>query len=132
MKSRLDQAGGAAVLIGIGLIFLLNIGFWPWILFVVAVPAFLHGISDGGVSGGLKAAVWLLGLGVIALFDLWWPGILILVGISILVETLFKDMDDDEEIIGKRKAKPKRGLPIPDDEEWDEPELYTASRRDDT
>lgn len=31
------------------------------------------------------AAVWLIGLGVFLLFDLVWPGILILIGISLIV-----------------------------------------------
>jgi hypothetical protein len=31
------------------------------------------------------AAVWLIGLGVLFLFDLFWPGILILIGISLIV-----------------------------------------------
>jgi len=118
MNARLDQVGGAAVLIGIGLIFLLDISFWPWILFVVAIPAFLHGLSEGGGAyAGIKGAVWLVGLGLIALLDIWWPGILILIGVSILVETLFKPSEMDEKL--KRGGKPKRGLPVPDeDEEW--------------
>ena len=116
MKSRLDQAGGAFVLIGIGLIFLLGLSVWPWILFVVAAPAVLHGLGGGGVWGGLKARVGLIGLGVIALLDIWWPGILILIGVSILVETLARPAAAAE----KAKRKPKRGLPLPEAEEWDE------------
>ncbi len=58
MSSRLENAGGAIVLIGIGLIFLLDINFWPWILFVVAVPALLGGIAKDGDVGGLAGALW--------------------------------------------------------------------------
>lgn len=116
MKSRLDQATGALLLIGIGLIFWLNIDVWPWILFVVAVPAFLRGIGEGDVGAGLKPAVWLVGLGVIAWLDIWWPGILILVGFSILVEKMVEPSFIGE----KAKRKPKRGLPLPEDEEWEE------------
>lgn len=36
----------------------------------------------------INAAVWLIGLGILWLTDLWWPGILILVGISMLVQTM--------------------------------------------
>ncbi|NLE51217.1 MAG: hypothetical protein GX613_07400 [Chloroflexi bacterium] len=115
MNARLDQAAGAFVLIGLGLIFLLDISFWPWIMFVVAIPAFLHGLTEDGTWGGVKGAIWLVGIGVIALLDVWWPGILILIGVSMLAETLVKPSLVEE----KAKRKPKRGLPVPDeDEEW--------------
>lgn len=115
MGSRWENAGGAIVLIGIGLIFLLGIGFWPWILFVVAVPALLGGIARGGLWAGMQGAVWLVGIGVIALFNIWWPGILILIGISMLVGMVEKPPVFDE------KRKRKRGLPVPD-EMYDEDE----------
>lgn len=111
MSSRLENAGGAIVLIGIGLIFLLDINFWPWILFVVAVPALLGGIAKDGLWAGLQGALWLVGIGVIALLDIWWPGILILIGISMLVGTIEKPPVFDE--------KRKRGLPVPEDEDED-------------
>src|SRR5690606_41577496 len=110
MNARLDQVGGAAVLIGIGLIFLLDISFWPWILVGVAIPAFLHGLSEGGGAyAGLKGALWLVGLGLIALLDSWWPGILSLVGVSILGETLPKPTAMDETL--KRGGAPQPGPP---------------------
>jgi len=115
MKSRLDNAGGAFVLIGLGVIFLLGLGFWPWILFVVAVPTLLSGLSSGKPWDGVQGAVWLVGFGVIALLGIWWPGILILAGISILIGMI----EPPQLLGGRRKRKPKRGLPLPDDEdEW--------------
>jgi hypothetical protein len=38
----------------------------------------------------IQAAIWLLGLGILFLTDWFWPGILILIGLSILVNTLYK------------------------------------------
>jgi hypothetical protein len=42
----------------------------------------------GGPRRGVNAAIWLIGLGFLALTGNWWPGILILVGISLLVSGL--------------------------------------------
>jgi hypothetical protein len=49
--------------------------------------------------GRFHAAIWLIGLAVLAITDKWWPGILILVVISVLLETAVKrgdQVDDDE------------------------------------
>ncbi len=46
--------------------------------------------------GQVQAVVWLIGLAVLAVTDWWWPGILILVVISILLETGGKTGDQGE------------------------------------
>jgi hypothetical protein len=38
----------------------------------------------------IRLAIWLIGLGLIWFTNQWWPGILILLGISMLVDRLFK------------------------------------------
>lgn len=38
----------------------------------------------------LQAGIWLVGLGFLFLTDTFWPGILILVGLSILIDSLYK------------------------------------------
>lgn len=43
-----------------------------------------------GSWGSIQAVIWLLGLAVIAWQDWWWPGILILVAISVLYEAMIK------------------------------------------
>jgi hypothetical protein len=43
--------------------------------------------------GRYHAALWLVGLAVLAVTDSWWPGILILVAISILLESAVKRGD---------------------------------------
>ena len=45
----------------------------------------------GGFSiewGGLQGGIWLIGIAVLAVTGRWWPGIMVLVGISALVGTL--------------------------------------------
>jgi hypothetical protein len=43
-----------------------------------------------GSWGSIQAVIWLLGLAVIAWQDWWWPGILILVAISVLYDALIR------------------------------------------
>ncbi len=39
----------------------------------------------------INAGIWLIGLGILFLFNFFWPGILILVGITMLVNALVPD-----------------------------------------
>ncbi|NMB59720.1 MAG: hypothetical protein GYA12_11155 [Chloroflexi bacterium] len=45
-----------------------------------------------GGWGSLQAVIWLLGLAVIAWQGWWWPGILILVAISVLYEAVIEQI----------------------------------------
>lgn len=47
-------------------------------------------------TANVNAAVWLIGLGILWLTNLWWPGILILVGLSMLVQVLVSSGIDKE------------------------------------
>jgi hypothetical protein len=38
----------------------------------------------------LQAAIWLIGLAILALYDWWWPGILVLVAVSMLSQGLIQ------------------------------------------
>ncbi len=43
----------------------------------------------------VQSGVWLIGLGILFLLDAFWPGILILIGLSMLVQSL---MPEEEEL----------------------------------
>lgn len=43
-----------------------------------------------GPGRAVHAAVWLIGLAILAIFDWWWPGILVLVAISGLYEAYLR------------------------------------------
>lgn len=43
-----------------------------------------------GPSRALHAAIWLIGLAILAIFNWWWPGILVLVAISGLFEAYLR------------------------------------------
>jgi hypothetical protein len=47
-----------------------------------------HGFSHRG-GNPLQGAIWLIGLGVLMLWGHWWPGILVLVGLSIIMKAVF-------------------------------------------
>ncbi len=40
----------------------------------------------------LQAAIWLIGLAILALNDWWWPGILVLVAVSMICQALIQFM----------------------------------------
>jgi DNA-directed RNA polymerase subunit RPC12/RpoP len=69
--------------------------------------------------GQFHAALWLVGLAVLAITDNWWPGILILVAISILLESAVKrgdqsngDVEEPKTVIDEKpevtRASPPR------------------------
>ena len=41
--------------------------------------------SGAGMWGAISGAVFIIGLGILWLFDIFWPGILILIGLMILI-----------------------------------------------
>lgn len=59
----------------------------------------------------IYVGLWLIGLGVLFLTDLFWPGILILVGLSMLVSVLFPA---ERENIQAAEAKDRRSQPRSD------------------
>ena len=101
----LDGMSGGILLIGLGVLFLVNsIPFFPWILLVVGLASLPGSIAREGLWAGLQGFVWLGGLAVLFATGLLWPGILILIGLSTLAGALVRPPTE-------RKRKAKRGLP---------------------
>ena len=91
MKSRSALYGtlsGGLLLIGIGLIFLLRMPFFPTILAVLGLSSILAGLATGRGWHGLQGGIWLVGLFFLFHFDVFLPGILILIGVSALIGAL--------------------------------------------
>ena len=93
-KQKASQTSTAVFLIGLGLVFLLNLGVWPFIMFVIAAALMASEYFDDGhidtrSSKSIGAAVCVV-IGVLGLVNLniaWggiWPIILILVGVYLL------------------------------------------------
>ena len=55
---------------------------------LIGISALISGLQSGhGWErwGGLQGAIWTLGIAVVAIFNWWWPGMLVLVGLSAIV-----------------------------------------------
>ncbi|NMB55828.1 MAG: hypothetical protein GYA15_14125 [Leptolinea sp.] len=62
------------------------------------------------LSGGwesVHAALWLIGLAIIAWQGWWWPGILVLVALSVLFEAVIKKIAPDAFVIVKKDEENK-------------------------
>jgi len=82
----LKAVSGGIFLIGLGLLFLIpGIGIWPWILAVIGVAGLPAALSENKGWAGWQGFFWMIGLAVLFYTGLWWPGILILIGISTIL-----------------------------------------------
>jgi hypothetical protein len=83
-KDRAGKLSGAVFMIGLGLLFLLKVEFFPGIMFVLAATSLASGLGEKNLGGGLQGAVWLAGIGLFfsGLFSV--PLLFILIGLSSL------------------------------------------------
>lgn len=109
-KSKLEGASGGIILIGIGVIFLMEIPIFPWILVVIGLASLPGSLAQKGLWAGLQGAVWLIGLAILFATNKIWPGILILIGLSIIAGSVARPP-----MLEKQKGK--RGLPPDEGEE---------------
>jgi hypothetical protein len=82
---------------------------------VIGLAGLPESVAQKGFWAGIQSAVWLIGIAVLFTFDIFWPGILILIGLSMVAGALVRPPGME----GKRK----RGLPLPseaDDEDADD------------
>jgi hypothetical protein len=71
--------------------------------------------------GNLNAAVWLIGIGILWLTNLWWPGILIVIGVSMLVQALVHGAAAEPPAISPLRAVPPvEAVPEKVDSPWDD------------
>jgi hypothetical protein len=84
-KERADQIAGGVFLIGLALLFMGVVQFWPGILFVIGASNIARGMAQGRAWYNISGGVWLIGLGVVFMFGFNWPLLLILIGVSMLL-----------------------------------------------
>lgn len=78
--------GGPIFLVGLGLLFLLKLPFFPAILVVIGLSLFVSEAARGNVVVGLRNTIWLFGLAVLFTIPrLWMPGIFVLIGLHALL-----------------------------------------------
>jgi len=89
-----DSLSGGLFLIGLGLIFLLpGLGIWPWILAVIGISQLPTNLARKRGWYGWQSCFWLVGLAVVFATGLFWPGILILIGLSVLLGALTHEQE---------------------------------------
>jgi len=86
------------------------------------------------------AAIWLIGLGILFLIGDIWPGILILIGISLIVSAYFKEEQpaetppaakaSSEQVndVAEKSVEPSTGEPLPDVLAPEAERLYLTSQ----
>jgi hypothetical protein len=79
-----SRLSGAILLVGVGVIAALGVGWWPWLLVLFALSMVPLAYARSGVSGGLFAVYWVVGLLIISAADVVWPGILFVIGLSLV------------------------------------------------
>ena len=91
--TRRQTAGsltGGLILIGLAVIILVkDLSFFPLILAVIGIAILPGSILKEGWRHALTASSWLIGLALCFHFNIFWPGILILIGITLILEGLF-------------------------------------------
>jgi hypothetical protein len=121
-KDAFHGMTGGIILIGIGIIFLANIDFFPAILVVIGLASLPESVAQKGFWAGIQSAVWLIGIAALFAFDVFWPGILILVGLSMVAGALVRPPGME----GKRK----RGLPLPNEADDEDADAYDYEYED--
>jgi hypothetical protein len=90
-RDPLAAASGAIMLIGLVILLVWDaVDFWPWILAVVGLSALPVGLARAGLPAGLLPAAWLIGLAALFAADRLWPGVLILLGLTIIAGALVR------------------------------------------
>ena len=86
---RLRQMNGGVWLIGLGVLFLTGT-FWPGILVLAGISAYLEQRARGQQQYALRTLIFMLGLALLFWMTWFWPGILIVLGVVALVSPEFR------------------------------------------
>lgn len=84
-EHRYKSLSAGLFLIGLGMLFLLRLGIWPWILVVIGLAGLPAALESNRGWLGYQSAFWLIGLALLFASGYLWPGILILIGLSVLL-----------------------------------------------
>jgi len=86
---NLFTLGVGVFFLGLAVIFFVKeIDLWPWILALIGLAWLPWSLAKKKGWYGWNGCVWLVGLALLFYFHIFWPGILILIGISIAFGSL--------------------------------------------
>ena len=138
-SKRADQVSGGVFIIGLGLMFLGTIPWWPGILLVIGASSLARGLAEGQRWYSVQGALWMIGLGLLFWGGFSLPLLLILIGVSMLAGVVFRppmfsnrrpDVVDDVDYSFEPMEgdKPKRKVKVKNDdlEYYDEDDLGDA------
>jgi hypothetical protein len=108
----LHGMSGGIFMIGLGVIFLFNIPFWPWILVLLGVTSVPSSIAEEGLWAGMQGFLWLVGLAII-FFTGQWALILVLIGLSTMLSAMVRPD-------ALKKNKRKHDADYDDDYDYDD------------
>lgn len=94
--NRQQSVVAGAVLIGLGIVWWLNLWWliWPAILFGLGAVAYTQRRAMGRTVEAVQAGMWLFGLGILFLLSFVFPGVLLLAGASLLLRGREYQVDD--------------------------------------
>lgn len=139
-SKRADQISGGVFIIGLGLMFMGTLSWWPGILLVIGASSLARGLAEGQRWASMQGAVWMIGLGLLFTVGFNLGFLLILVGASMLVGMVFRPpmmtrhshltevdaSDDDYSFEAMEADKPKRKAKNGDLEYYDEDDIGIA------
>jgi hypothetical protein len=89
-RLNLDHVAGFLFLVGLALLFFSR-SFWPGILVLVGVTSFISALARGRLQDGIGGLIWMLGLAFLfAVPKLFFPGILVLIALSMVLHKIFR------------------------------------------
>lgn len=89
-KSNSADISLGIILIGLGIVFLIKpFSLFPWILLIISLIYLKDIFLRKNIRKSLSAFLWLFGLFIIFLFDVFFAGILILIGLQVLISSIF-------------------------------------------
>jgi hypothetical protein len=139
-SKRADQISGGVFIIGLGLMFLGTLPWWPGILLVIGASSLARGLAEGQRWASMQGAVWMIGLGILFTVGFNIGLFLILIGASMLAGMIFRppmmrtrrsrlveaDEDADYSFEAMGMDKPKRKAKNDDLEYYDEDDIGIA------
>jgi hypothetical protein len=115
-NQRAEQVSGGVFIIGLALMFMGTLPWWPGILLVIGASSLARGLAEGQRWYSVQGALWMIGLGLLFWTGFSFPLLLIVIGLSMLFGFVFRPpmfrggrADEDDSI-------PARGYSLEDAE----------------